>query len=106
MYKKLLFISILFLASQLFSYEGHQKWIGVYSQGLPYSDQKIIKDLSWDNVSDEIKKAWKEGFDVTQIKYGNGKWVAILSKGTGFTSNIVGLDSFKLAFLYKNIKLY
>jgi hypothetical protein len=32
-------------------------------------------------ITEEIDEAWKQGFDATELVYGDGNWVVLLSKG-------------------------
>ena len=55
------------------------KWVGTFVKGTPYIDQVVASAMMWSDFSDVIKRRWKEGYDLTEIKYGNGKWVGVFS---------------------------
>ena len=63
------------------SVQDNTVWGLVFSKGLNISSQKtIIRPYLADN---EIEEAWNEGYYISQLSYGNGDYVAVLSKPKG-----------------------
>ena len=46
--------------------------------------------LDWATASgfpeDYIRRKWDEGYDLTALTYGDGEWVVVVSRGTGYTT--------------------
>jgi len=36
--------------------------------------------MGLENFRKIIKKQWNEGYDISDIKYGNGKWIGVFTK--------------------------
>jgi len=58
----------------------HYKYIGTFVKVK--SDQKIESTMSLENFQKIIRKDWAKGYDISEIKYGNGKWIGVFTKNS------------------------
>ena len=82
---QLLLIGMIFFTAQLFAktfkYDAsHYKYIGTFVKEK--SNQKIESTMSLENLQKIIRKRWAQGYDISEIKYGNGKWIGVFSKNS------------------------
>ena len=56
----------------------HYKYIAVFDKEA--KSQKMESAMSLEKFRKIIKKSWGEGYDIGEIKYGNGKWMCIFTK--------------------------
>lgn len=56
------------------------EWTVLGSSQLGFTTQKVI----WDDTlrMNRLRQAWSEGYDVTDLAFGDGLWVTTLSKGS------------------------
>lgn len=57
------------------------KW-NIVMSSLSYEGQTYIQDITF--PSDWINKKWSEGYYITNVDYGQGKWVVVMSKNAAF----------------------
>lgn len=53
------------------------KWGLVMTQGAPFRDQYFVFNKEF--PKDEILAKWNEGYEITNLVYGNGVWVVVMS---------------------------
>jgi len=56
----------------------HYKYISVYEKEA--LSQHMQSAMSLDTFQSLIRKEWGMGYDITELKYGNGKWIGIFTK--------------------------
>ena len=68
----------------------HYKYIALYEQGK--SAQHIRSTMGLDTFREMIREEWDQGYDITDIKYGNGKWIGLfsVSKKNSHQTYVVG----------------
>ena len=57
------------------------KW-NIVMSSLSFEGQTYIQDITF--PSDWINKKWSEGYYITNMDYGQGKWVVVMSKSEAF----------------------
>jgi len=82
---QLLFIGVVLLTTQLNAkiskYDSSRyKYIGTFVKEK--SDQRIESMMSLESFQKSIRKQWKQGYDISELKYGNGKWIGVFTKST------------------------
>ena len=55
------------------------KYIGVYNQ--VEDSQKMVTTMGLEQMRASIKKQWRDGRDIEELKYGNGHWIGVFGKG-------------------------
>ena len=86
-----LWIGMVWLSCSIFAqtskYDAsHYKYIGTFIK--QQGKQKMDSVMSLEDFRKIIKKRWAEGYDISEIKYGNGKWIGVFteaSENTGQT---------------------
>ena len=58
----------------------HYKYIALFEKET--KDQQINSTMSLDDFREIIKQRWSEGYDISEIKYGSGKWTGVFTKST------------------------
>ncbi len=58
----------------------HYKYIGVFEKES--KDQHIDSTMGLKDFRKIIKQRWNEGYDISEIKYGSGKWTGIFTKSS------------------------
>ncbi len=53
----------------------------IVMSSLSFEGQTYIQDITF--PSDWINKKWSEGYYITNMDYGKGKWVVVMSKSKG-----------------------
>ncbi|MCB0065114.1 MAG: trypsin-like peptidase domain-containing protein [Caldilineaceae bacterium] len=60
-------------------------WILVFSQDAGYSSQVVHMVDSYSTLEEVIESHSGADYAVTDLTYGNGKWIVVLSEGSGYT---------------------
>ncbi|RRS32032.1 MAG: hypothetical protein P794_02490 [Epsilonproteobacteria bacterium (ex Lamellibrachia satsuma)] len=56
------------------------KYVSVYNKGD--LAQQMDSAMNLKHFRKIIKQRWKQGYDISEIKYGNGKWIGVFSKSS------------------------
>ena len=56
----------------------HYKYLGVFEKET--KNQHMDSTMSLDDFRKIIKQRWSEGYDISEIKYGSGKWIGVFTK--------------------------
>jgi hypothetical protein len=64
---------------------GNGGWAAVVSRcGRDYADRRVAGE-GFDGIAGEIKKGWDEGYYVSGVTFGEGRWVCVMKKGLRYT---------------------
>ena len=56
----------------------HYKYIAVFEKET--KEQKIDNTMGLKDFRKIIKQRWSEGYDISELKYGSGKWIGVFTK--------------------------
>ncbi len=59
-------------------------WVGLFAKKVPYTAETFVYGENLSEFNNAIDREWNNGFDIVDIEYGDGKWSAIMAKGTGY----------------------
>ena len=91
---KRLLLTLLFIvaASPSHAFEGYHKWVGIFAKESGIRKQKLITALQYKPLVAKIKPLDAKGFYLSDLKYGDGRWLAVMSKGEAIFSERIVSD--------------
>jgi len=56
----------------------HYKYISLYNKENKVQQMRSV--MGFEDFQKIIKEQWNKGYDISDIKYGNGKWIGVFTK--------------------------